>query len=257
MRTVRLTIAYDGTEFEGWQLQRPEQRTVQGAIETALTKLSGLPLRPTAAGRTDAGVHALGQVLSVALPDGVDLPPKAFVYGVNRALPGDVAVLAAAEATPGFDARRDSRGKHYRYQLYNRNTRHPLLRHTHWVVFEKLCADAMREAAAHFVGLHDFAAFRAADCQSRTSVRRLHKVGVEAGPDGELNIDVEGTAFLKHMVRTLVGTLVDVGAGRRRPTDMPRLLTDRDRTRAGRTAPAHGLTLMRVRYEEGPVTPAG
>lgn len=249
MRTLKLTIAYDGARFSGWQLQA-NARTVQGAIEEGLLRLCRQPLRPTAAGRTDAGVHAEGQVLSLAVPDEVTLPAKAFVFGLNGFLPEDVAVLDAAFVRDGFDARRDSRGKRYRYRILNRRTRHPLTRASHWVIFPRLAVAPMQAAASRLVGTHDFAAFRAADCDARTTERSLHRVVLEPGRlAGELVLEVDGTAFLKHMVRNLVGTLVKVGRGQLTPEDMPRLIAGRDRTRAGVTAPAHGLTLVEVRYD--------
>ncbi len=253
MRTLRFIISYEGGNFEGYQLQ-PACRTVQGEIETALAGLCGRPLRPTAAGRTDAGVHAAAQVLTLEVPDEVTLPCKAFLHGLNGRLPDDLAVLAVEECQPGFDARRDALGKHYRYRLLHRPTRHPLYQHTHWLLFGPLDASAMGVACAAFVGEHDFASLRAADCQSRTTVRKLSRVelAVRQLEEGgrELTLDVEGTAFLKHMVRTLAGTLVAVGRGRFKPEDIPRILAARDRARAGVTAPAHGLTLMSVRYPQ-------
>ena len=247
MRTLRLTIAYDGADFAGWQLQA-NSRTVQGVIEDALRELSGAALRPVAAGRTDSGVHAAGQVLSLDLPGEVTLPLKAFVHGLNRLLPEDVAILDAAEAEPGFDARRDAQSKHYRYRVLNRPTRHPLLRRTHWLVHPPLAIAPMREAAAKLVGDHDFAAFRASDCQAKTTVRRIDRFDLESGAVDEWFFDVEGTAFLKHMVRNLVGTLVEIGLGQRSPDDIERLIATRDRRLSGRTAPAHGLTLIAVKY---------
>ncbi len=249
MRVLRLTIAYDGAAFAGWQLQS-NARTVQGVIEQGLARLCGLALRPNAAGRTDSGVHASGQVLSLALPDEVSLPVKAFVHGLNRLLPEDVAVLEGAEAPEGFDARRDAVAKHYRYRILNRTTRHPLLRRTHWLIYRPLAIERMREAAALLVGRHDFAAFRASDCQAKTTTRRLDRLSLEPGGADEWIFEVEGPAFLKHMVRNLVGTLVEVGYGQRSPEDIQRLLASRDRRLAGRTAPAHGLTLVSVRYED-------
>jgi tRNA pseudouridine38-40 synthase len=247
-RTLKLTLSYDGTEFDGWQLQ-PTGRTVQGVLETALFKLTGQPLRPIAAGRTDAGVHAEAQVLSLDLPDGNTLPCKAFHHGLNALLPPDVAVLEALEVAPGFNARKAARGKHYRYRVLNRRTRHPLQRRTHYVVFQPLALAQMQAAAERLVGEHDFAAFRAADCQCRTTVRKLHRLSIVDLGRGDLVFEVEGTAFLKHMVRNLVGTLVHVGRGKLSPDDVDRILAGRDRTKAGPTAPPHGLTLVEVRYE--------
>ncbi|MHB1846712.1 MAG: tRNA pseudouridine(38-40) synthase TruA [Deltaproteobacteria bacterium] len=246
-KTVRLTVAYDGTAFAGWQLQ-PRQRTVQGVLEAALQRLVGEPVRATAAGRTDAGVHAEGQVVSHPLPHGRALPAKAFVQGLNGFLPEDLAVREAAFVPGGFDARRSARGKRYRYLVWNRPTRCPLRRTTHWQLFQRLDSAAMQRAARAFEGEHDFSAFRAADCPAKTTVRRLDLVRIAPREASELEIEVRGTAFLKHMVRNIVGTLVEIGRGKRPEDDVPRLLRGRDRRRAGPTAPAHGLCLMEVYY---------
>ncbi len=246
-RVVKLTLTYDGTGFSGWQLQ-PGQRTVQGVLEAALERLLGRRARATAAGRTDAGVHAEGQVASVRLEPSERLPERAFVHGLNGLLPEDLAVRTAAFAPEGFDARRSARGKLYRYRLLNRPIRSPLERRSHWQLFAPLDVPAMREAAAGLVGEHDFAAFRASDCPAKTTRRRLDRVELRGGSEAELIVDVRGTAFLKHMVRNLVGTIAEVGRGRLRPADIPRLLEARDRTQAGPTAPAHGLCLVEVYY---------
>jgi tRNA pseudouridine38-40 synthase len=246
-RCVKLTVAYDGTDFAGWQLQ-PRQRTVQGVLEAGLEKLLGRPSRIMAAGRTDAGVHAEGQVVSVPLEPSERLPEKAFVGGLNGFLPMDVAVRSAEFPPPGFDARRSSRGKHYRYRILNRPYRSPLQRLTHWELFPPLDIAAMDAAAWHFVGEHDFSAFRAADCPAKTTTR-IDRFSVQANAaEREIVIDVRGTAFLKHMVRNLVGTLAFVGRHRLRPEDIPKLIAGRDRKRAGPTAPAHGLCLIEVYY---------
>jgi len=251
-RVLRLTLAYDGTDFAGWQLQ-PRHRTVQGEIEKALQALLGAHVRPTAAGRTDSGVHAEGQVLSLRLAPSQQLPLKAFVQGLNGLLPPDVAVRRAEYMDEDWDARKRSRGKIYRYRLLHGLPRSPLQRRTHWIVFQRLAVGPMREAAQHFVGTHDFAAFRAANCEAKTTRRRIVRFTVngEEGP-GEIVIEVMGTAFLKQMVRNLVGTLVDVGRGRRKPQEMEGLLHSRDRRKSGPTAPAHGLTLCAVLYEDPP-----
>lgn len=249
MPRIKLTLEYDGTEYVGWQVQ-PNGTAVQAVVERALERLLGTRVAVESAGRTDAGVHALGQV--VAFDTDRTLPLKAYVQGLNGHLPPDVAVVDAEEVAPAFDPRRWSRGKRYRYLISNRRTRSPLRRRTHWEVFAPLDVAAMQDAAQLLLGRHDFSAFQASDCEARHPVRELTRVSVE--PEGEeaLSITVEGTAFLKHMVRNIAGTLVEVGRGKRPPTWVGEVLAGRDRRRAGVTAPAHGLTLVKVFYGEGP-----
>jgi tRNA pseudouridine38-40 synthase len=241
---VRLTLEYDGTDYVGWQVQ-PNGLSVQAVVERALGKLLGAPTPVQCAGRTDAGVHALGQV--VAFNAAQPLPLKAYLRGLSGLLPPDVAVVAVEEVAAEFDPRRDARGKRYRYRVCNRAVRSPLRRRTHWEVFAPLNVLAMREAAPYLLGRHDFSAFRASDCGAAHAVRTLWRLDVEAAGD-ELAFVVEGTAFLKHMVRNLVGTLVEVGKGRQPPGWVAEVLASRDRTRAGPTAPAHGLVMEEVFY---------
>jgi tRNA pseudouridine38-40 synthase len=268
MPRVRLTLEYEGTDFVGWQRQL-NGRSVQEVLEKALAELLGAPVSTAAAGRTDAGVHALGQVVAFDAPR--TLPAKAYVRGLSSLLPQDVAVVAADETPEGFDPRRWATGKRYRYLISRRAFRSPLLRRTHWEVFGALDVDAMRAAAPALLGTHDFSSFRAKDCEAphpRRTLRELvlHEEG--PGPDrgralrastsvpgvrGEvLRIEVEGTAFLKHMVRNIVGSLVEVGRGKRPPAWVAEVLAAKDRTLAGPTAPPHGLTLVSVSYGEGP-----
>ena len=245
MPVVKLTLEYDGTRYVGWQLQ-PNGPSIQAEVERALTALHQAPRRVTAAGRTDAGVHALGQVVS--FPEAAPLPLVAYVKGMNALLPQDVAVRAASLEPDTFDARRSASGKRYRYRILNGATRAPLSRLQSWQVFRPLDVAAMQAAAAPLVGTHDFAAFQASDCESRHAVREVRRLEVLAGPGAELAVVVEATAFVKHMVRNIVGTLVEVGLGRRDQAGMPDLLAGRDRTRAGRTAPPQGLVLEEVFY---------
>lgn len=242
---VKLTLEYDGTRYVGWQVQ-PNGPSVQAEVEGALAALHHGPRRVTAAGRTDAGVHALGQVAS--FPEERPLPLVAYVKGMNAVLPADVAVRAASLEPDGFDARRSALGKRYRYRLQNLPTRSPLGRLQAWQVFRPLDVSAMREAAAHLVGRHDFAAFQAADCEARHAVREVRRLEVADAGGGELALVIEATAFVKHMVRNIAGTLVEVGLGRRPAAGLPDLLASRDRTRAGRTAPPQGLCLEEVFY---------
>jgi tRNA pseudouridine38-40 synthase len=243
---VKLLLAYDGTRYVGWQVQ-PNGPSVQAEVERALAELHGAPRRATAAGRTDAGVHAAGQVVSLA--EERPLPLRAYVQGMNAILPGDVAVREAALAPDGFDARRSARGKRYRYRIENGRTRDPLSRRFSWQLFRPLDAAAMEEAARHLLGRHDFAAFQAADCESHHAVREVRRLEVEGRGGGRIDLVVEATAFVKHMVRNFVGTLVEVGLGRREAGSIPGLLASRDRRRAGPTAPAQGLCLEAVFYE--------
>jgi tRNA pseudouridine38-40 synthase len=245
---VKLVLAYDGTRYVGWQVQ-PNGPSVQAEVERALSTLHGGPRRATAAGRTDAGVHAAGQVVS--FPEERPLPLRAYVQGMNALLPEDVAVREATLEPDGFDARRSARGKRYRYRIENGATRDPLTRRISWQVFRPLDVAAMREAAAPLVGRHDFAAFQAADCEAHHAVRDVRRLEVAGDPGGRIEVVVEATAFVKHMVRNLVGTLVEVGLGRRAPGSIDGLLASRDRRRAGPTAPAQGLCLEAVFYGEG------
>jgi tRNA pseudouridine38-40 synthase len=242
---VKLVLEYDGTRYVGWQVQ-PNGPSIQSEIERALATLRKAPLRVTAAGRTDAGVHARGQVAS--FPEERPLPLAAYVKGMNALLPEDIAVRAASIEPDGFDARRSARGKRYRYAVENLPTRAPLTRLRAWQVFVPLRVAAMQEAARHLVGRHDFAAFQAADCASAHAVRDVMRLDVDAPVDGRIEVVVEATAFVKHMVRNFVGTLVEVGLGRRGAASMPALVASRDRTQAGRTAPPQGLTLDEVFY---------
>jgi tRNA pseudouridine38-40 synthase len=242
---VKLTLSYDGTRFVGWQVQ-PNGRSVQAEIERALGTLHKAPRRVTAAGRTDAGVHARAQVIS--FPEERPLPLGAYVKGMNALLPEDVAIRAASLEPDGFDARRSARGKRYRYVIENLPTRAPLTRLQAWQLFGPLDVAAMREAAAHLVGRHDFAAFQAADCAADHAVREVRRLEVQGEAGARIDLVVEATAFVKHMVRNFVGTLVEVGQGRRAAASMPALLGTGDRREAGRTAPPQGLFLEEVFY---------
>jgi tRNA pseudouridine38-40 synthase len=223
---------------------------VQARLQLALKELLGEPVSVVAAGRTDSGVHARGQV--VAFDTARTLPTKAYWMGLNGMLPDDIAVVSAEEVDPSFDPRRWASGKRYRYRVSNKRTRSPLRRLTHWEIFLPLALPAMQEAAKCLVTRTDFSAFRAADCQASHAVRELRKIEITGTVGDELSLVFEGTAFLKHMVRNLTGTLLEVGRSRESVEWVKQVLDGRDRTAAGPTAPAHGLCLEEVFYGPGP-----
>lgn len=244
MRTIRLTIEYDGTAYSGWQRQ-PNGLAVQQVVEEALCQLLGQMPELRSSGRTDAGVHALG--MPAAFKTTVNLPLKAFVDGTNRFLPPDIAIRNAVEVPNGFKPISDALAKHYRYTLLVTPIRSPLRRFQAWHLRETLDVTAMKKAAIQFVGHHNFAAFRASNCAAKTTVRRIDSVGINLDGDSII-IDVIGGGFLKNMVRVMTGTLVEIGRGRFQPEYILDLLQNGDRKQAGVTAPACGLCLMEVFY---------
>jgi tRNA pseudouridine38-40 synthase len=246
MARLKLTLEYDGTEYVGWQRQL-NGTSVQEVLEQALGELFGAPVATEAAGRTDAGVHALGQVVAFEAPR--TLPASAYLRGLSALLPEDISVVAAQEVPADFDPRRGSSGKRYRYLISNRPVRSPLRRRTHWQLFSPLDVQSMQKAAPVLLGTHDFSAFRAANCEALTALRTLRELTIVSFQD-VVQFELEGTAFLKHMVRNIVGTLVEVGRGRQSVSWVTEVLASRDRTRAGPTAPAQGLVLVEVRYDK-------
>ena len=236
---LRLTLEYDGTEFRGWAAQ-PGQRTVEGELRQAFAELYGSVDGLAVAGRTDAGVHALGQVASVDVEGGP--PPERAAEALNSVLPDDVALLAVEQAAPDFHARHSARSRAYRYRILRRGTPSPFEARRSWWLPRPLDLDALREGAALLVGVHDFRAFTPAETQHEAFTRTvLHAAWVERGE--HLEFEVEADSFLRHMVRTLVGTMVDLA-----PVHIAPLLEGADRSRAGRTAPPWGLYLERVTY---------
>jgi tRNA pseudouridine38-40 synthase len=244
MRTLKVTLAYDGTGFAGFQMQS-NQRTVQAVLEDALRPIEDRRVILHAAGRTDAGVHAEGQVVSFSLQSSITT--AALVRALNVRLPDDVRVMRAEEASLEFNARFHARQKTYRYEIFNGAVVPPRIRHFVWHVPQPLDAQAMNEAAAVLIGEHDFAAFQAAGADVISTRRRIVASSVGRADD-ELTYAVTGTGFLRHMVRNIVGMLVDIGRGRRPAGDMSRVLESRDRGKGAATAPPHGLTLVGVDY---------
>ena len=243
---VRLVLEYDGTAYAGWQIQT-NGLSVQGVVEQALTRLTGEFLRLHPSGRTDAGVHARGMVVHFTIAR--ELPMSAFLQGLNRLLPMDISVREAARVADDFHARFDSTGKWYRYSLQTGAMRSALQARTSWHVRGALDLEVMRRAAADFVGHHDFSAFRAAGCEARTTAREIYSLDISTV--GELiHLDVKGQGFLRNMVRVMVGTLVEIGLGKRPAEDISARLVDGRRELSGRTAPPQGLCLMEVWYGE-------
>jgi tRNA pseudouridine38-40 synthase len=242
-----LTIEYDGTEYHGWQRQ-PAAPTIQGALESAIFRISGEQASIVGAGRTDAGVHAAAQVAHFRTQ--ASLEAGSWTRALNAVLPADVKVIAAETVAGAFHARFDAVGKHYRYRILNRSAPSPLERRTSWHVPLRLNVAAMRRGAATLIGSHDFLAFEAADPShdaARDTRCRLTRCSIASDGDVVI-IDIEADRFLKYMVRNIVGTLVEIGLARRPAADGAHILRSRDRRRAGVTAPAHGLTLVAVRY---------
>lgn len=242
----RLWVQYEGTGFAGWQLQ-PRGRTVQGELERALVSLTGQAVKVLAAGRTDAGVHASGQVVSFCLDRA--WAPEVLARALNALTEDDVAVVSADVVPEDFHPRKWALSRTYTYRIWNDRVASPFWRRYAWHVAPPLDVAAMQNAAAEICGEHDFSAFRASGCEAAHPVRRVLDSAVHS--EGKLIVyRIEANGFLRHMVRNIVGTLVEVGLGKRAPVDIRRLLAARDRKLAGPTAPAHGLCLTAVRYLE-------
>jgi tRNA pseudouridine38-40 synthase len=261
-RTLKIVLAYDGTELVGWQRQ-PTGISVQARLEDALSAIEGRPVPVVGAGRTDAGVHALGQVASCRLDH--PLPVGPLTAALNAMLPDDIRVLEVTEADDAFHARYGARLKTYRYLLLNSAVVSPFERRYVWHVSQRLDVAAMATGAGYLEGEHDFAALRAAGSATKTTVRRLTAAAVREGTSAEvvgrrlalqsvgregriIAVEFTGTGFLRHMVRNAVGTLVDIGLGKREPAWMAEVLASGDRSQAGPTAPSRGLFLVSVDY---------
>jgi tRNA pseudouridine38-40 synthase len=247
VRTLKLWIQYLGTRYHGWQVQ-PGRPTVQGHLEAALAGILDHPVRIAGAGRTDAGVHARGQVASLTTVSRV--PLRGLLLGANGALPEDIRILSVEEAPRGFHARHHALSKDYVYRFSSAAVLSPFLAPTVEAVRGTFDAERMRRAASHFMGEHDFSAFCGPESRARGAVRRITESRFGEEPEGVRVYRVSANGFLQHMVRTMVGTLLQVGRGKRDPDSIPEILAFRDRTRAGPTAGARGLTLEKVYYRE-------
>lgn len=244
-RRIALGIEYDGTDFSGWQLQVPPVRTVQGCLETALSRVADQEVTVHCAGRTDAGVHALEQV--VHFDTEAERSMRAWVLGTNTNLPGDINVLWAHPIADAFHARFSATARHYCYRVLTRATRSALWRCRAAWEHRALDLEAMRTAGAVLVGEHDFSSFRAVACQAKSPVRRLHYLVLERDDD-LIDLRVGADGFLHHMVRNIAGVLLAIGRGEASSSWTRELLAVRDRTCGGVTAPPQGLYLTRIDY---------
>ncbi len=263
MTVFRLELAYDGAAYHGWQIQ-PQEQTVQGAVQKALSRLTGQATKVNGASRTDAGVHALGQVVSIQWPENVRrFHPNELMRALDAILPRDISILRLDEI-PGLDAdgwpfhaRHCARGKRYRYKIWAHRLKNPFLAHTAWKpkgATHKFQWDLAHEAATHMLGTHDFGGFRASDCVAPGTIRTLNRVEIiePQANDFTYEIVVEGSAFLKNMVRIIAGTLIDVARRKITPAQIDEIFATQNRVMAGQTAPAHGLCLEEVFYPNFP-----
>lgn len=257
MPNLKLVVQYVGTAYHGWQIQ-PGVPTIQGALQAGLQVILRQPVTLVGAGRTDAGVHARAQVASFRF-EGSVLPARLH-RSINSILPADIAVLSIEEVEEEFHARHSARGRRYRYQVTTGECRSPFLRAYAAHSRRPLDVSAMDRAARAFTGNHDFSSFRGAGDQSASPVKEIRSATVRLDPSspGLIRFDVEASGFLQYMVRNIAGTLMWVGWGRIDPSGISTIIAARDRTKAGPTAPAHGLCLMEVLYEEsGLAAPGG
>jgi tRNA pseudouridine38-40 synthase len=245
MRTIKLTVSYDGTDYVGWQRQG-KGTSVQGCIEEALSAIAGAPVTLHGAGRTDAGVHAVGQVASARIE--TPLEDERIARALNAHLPETIRIVGVDTVPDAFHARFSALSKTYEYRIWNARVVPPFVRQYAWHRIEPLDVDLMQEASAAIPGTHDFAAFRSSRSVNHTTIREIAAAVWRRGDGSMLIFEISGKGFLRYMVRSLVGTLVEIGRRQRPVEDIARLLVEPDRSAAGRTAPARGLFLMKVDY---------
>ncbi|MBO8172796.1 MAG: tRNA pseudouridine(38-40) synthase TruA [Bacillaceae bacterium] len=249
MRKIKLIVSYDGTDYHGFQTQ-PGGATIQDELEKAIAHLTGKSVRITGSGRTDAGVHARGQV--VHFDTDSSIPPEKWAAALNSKLPEDIIVRHSEAVLPDFHARYDVTAKTYKYLIDQGPVKNVFLRNRAWHIPQTLNLNRMKEAAQYLEGEHDFTSFCSAKTDVEDRVRTLYQVEIkEEGTDGnEIWLTFRGSGFLYNMVRIMTGTLVEVGMGQRGPLEIRQLLLEKDRTRAGKTAPPHGLYLWSVEYKK-------
>jgi tRNA pseudouridine38-40 synthase len=245
MRNIRLLIEYNGTNYQGWQVQ-PKGPTIQGMVEEKLALITGEAVHLIGSGRTDSGVHAFGQVANFKTKSQLNI--HSIQKALNSLLPPDIMIQRAEEVEEGFDARKQSKSKVYEYRILNRELRSAFDHEYAWHIPQKLDLEEMRKATRILIGEHDFLSFRSVGSPTRTAIRRVIRAEWKKGQDGFIRFEVEANGFLKQMVRAMVGTLVEVGKGKIDSEEFRKILDSRNRKEAGPTAPAHGLFLKEVKY---------
>lgn len=249
MKRVMMRVAYDGTDYCGWQFQ-PGAPTVEGVLNQALSELLGETIVVTGASRTDSGVHALGNV--AVFDTETRIPPEKISYALNQRLPEDIVVQESGEVAPDFHPRHCNSTKTYEYRILNREFPLPTERRDSYFTYRKLDVKIMQDAAKYVIGTHDFASFCSAHAQTETTVRTVYDCTVKQTGD-MICIRVTGAGFLYNMVRIIAGTLLEIGCGARKPEEMKDIIAACDRSAAGPTAPAHGLTMIGIEFEKNPL----
>jgi len=245
MRNIKLLIEYDGTNYQGWQVQA-KGLTIQGMIEEKLALLTGKSVKLFGSGRTDSGVHALGQVAHFKTESAMDI--RSMQRALNSLLPPDIVVQKIEEVEEDFHARKHSKSKVYEYWILNRNLRSAFHRGYVWYIPQELNWNEIKRATQRLIGEHDFASFRSVGTPTRTTVRKVNRAEWKKGRNGLICFEIEANGFLKQMVRAIVGTLVEVGKGKISSEEFQKILESKDRKNAGPTAPAQGLFLKEVKY---------
>ena len=245
MRNIKLTIEYDGKDFNGWQKQ-PDKLNIQGSIESAIKQITGEEIELNASGRTDAGVHAYGQVANFKTES--NLPIEKFPIAINTKLKRSIRIIKAEEVDERFHSRLSCKRKTYRYVINNSEFASAIYRNLETHIPQKLNIEKMKEAIKNFEGEHDFKAFKASGTSSKSSVRTIYKAEVKEMLDNRIYIELTGNGFLYNMVRIIAGTLVDVGIEKIKPEDIPNIIKQGKRDLAGKTLPPNGLYLLNVEY---------
>ncbi len=252
MHNYKLTIEYDGSRYHGWQKQK-NARTIQETVENAIAVMVKAPVRLIGSGRTDAGVHALGQVANFRCRP--DIPARAFVAGLNSLLPDDIVIRSCEAVDMGFHSQYDARCKTYRYRIFNSPVPSAICRQYAWFVPRELDVSAMQAAASHLVGTHDFKSFEGSGSPRSHTIRTVNAARVYQRRPDDIWFEIAASGFLRFMVRNIVGTLADAGRGKINPDDFKQILLSGNRSCAGDTAPPQGLFLLRVTYAEEAVEP--